>query len=189
MMTIHFPVSRTALIDAFLRAGAGNTSVRDASARITLNKSVLTISSIGGSEELDVESSAIFDSGEVVLNTAKIAKNVPQEDPVFVQLEQEALKIGSLRIRLHPAEQKRPRDEAQRLAAAAKILASYHVSESDLDCLVGKESSDFTVQEQPLIDTIAKAWALLAPMGISPYDLKLLINDKIRRSWTHSSKK
>jgi hypothetical protein len=191
-MPIVFEASRRALARALFIAGAGNTKTRKASTRITLAESVLTITSIGGSHGFQVESLETFDSGFVTLNAAKLALNLPDDDPLPIRLDARTLQIASHRVRFRPSPESEPsNDDAGRVAAAAKILASHRVDECDVALLAIEarhRPSRFTFQEQPLIDVIANAWSLLAPLGITPDDLKLLMNEKLRTSWTDSAK-
>ena len=77
------------------------------------------------------------------------------------------------------------KEKQRRISRAAQVLEPYFVNASDLNVLCGSESH-FPEGEQALTDRIAKAWAALAPYGVSPDDLKKLISENLKNAWRRS---
>ena len=77
------------------------------------------------------------------------------------------------------------KEKQRRISRAAQVLEPYFVNASDLNVLCGSESH-FAEGEQALTDRIAKAWAELAPYGVSPDDMKKLISENLKNAWRRS---
>jgi len=73
--------------------------------------------------------------------------------------------------------------------AAARILHHYGVSPAHLRKLCDEHAADgsrkFSESDGVTIGQIAKAWQLLAPLGVEPDELKALMDDCLRNAWRH----
>jgi hypothetical protein len=78
-------------------------------------------------------------------------------------------------------------DEKAIISEATNILKPLRISRDDLEKLVSqtraKGTSTYSIQEKKMISIIAKAWAILAPLGIEPADIRRLADDAVRNAW------
>jgi hypothetical protein len=78
-------------------------------------------------------------------------------------------------------------DEEGLIGEAVKILKPLRIKREELENLVSetraKGPSHWSVQEKKMIGIIAKAWALLAPLGIEPADIRRLADSAVRNAW------
>ena len=78
-------------------------------------------------------------------------------------------------------------DEKAIISEATRILKPLRISRDDLEKLVSqtrvKGTSHYSIQEKKMISIIAKAWAILAPLGIEPADIRRLADDAVRNAW------
>jgi hypothetical protein len=70
---------------------------------------------------------------------------------------------------------------------AARILKPLRITKWDLALLVvearGKGKPSWSEEDKKMIAMIAKAWMLLAPLGVETADLRRLVNDAVRNAW------
>ncbi len=72
------------------------------------------------------------------------------------------------------------------IAEAAKILTLVHIKKSDLEELVltnRARPQPHSARDKKMISIIAKAWQLLAPLGIETSDIKNLADNAVRNAW------
>jgi hypothetical protein len=78
-------------------------------------------------------------------------------------------------------------DEHISIAEAARILKPLLVKQSDLEAVVAdaraRGTPSWSEEEKKMIAIIAKAWALLAPLGVEPADIRRLVNNAVRNAW------
>lgn len=180
-------VSRKALVEALrFISSAGNRAVAGP-ATLRVHSGTLTLERAGHSQEVPVEGDADFDA-QFELAYAAFASKLPEQDPLEIAFDGMHLSFGRYR---HPARvtgmhdpldavAARVRD--RRIARAVKVLAPYGVHAGDVEPLCGTQSQ-FTEGEQALTDRVAKAWAELAPYGVSPESLKEVISKKVKNAW------
>jgi hypothetical protein len=93
-----------------------------------------------------------------------------------------------------PAEPSRQRfqtspviDENISIAEAVRILKPLLVKPSDLEAVVvdarARGTPSWSEDEKKMIALIAKAWVLLAPMGVETSDIRRLVNNAVRNAW------
>ena len=93
-----------------------------------------------------------------------------------------------------PAEPSRQRfqtspfvDENISIAEAGRILKPLFVKQSDLEAVVvearARGTPSWSEEEKKMIAIIAKAWVLLAPMGVETSDIRRLVNNAVRNAW------
>jgi len=79
----------------------------------------------------------------------------------------------------------------RRVAAAAVRMKSLGVSEDAIHRLcvrrIREGKRTFSPAEKRLLDRIAKAWMEVAILGVTPDDLKTLVNDAVRNAWKKSN--
>jgi hypothetical protein len=124
----------------------------------------------------------------------RLAKNMPAGDPIHLRVDAGRLYANRYSERcswtsedspLHP---KAPAlDEKALVLEAAKILKPLRINREDLEKLVSetraKGPSHWSHQEKKMISIVARAWALLAPLGIEPADIRRLADDAVRNAW------
>jgi hypothetical protein len=78
-------------------------------------------------------------------------------------------------------------DEKALVLEAAKILKPLRINREDLEKLVSETRargvSRWSHQEKKMISIVAKAWTLLAPLGIEPADIRRLADNAVRNAW------
>jgi hypothetical protein len=87
-----------------------------------------------------------------------------------------------------PIDPKIPKpDERRLILEAARILKPLLITKSDLDALVSETRAKATVswfeQEKKMITIVAKAWVLLAPLGVETSDIRRLVDKAVRDAW------
>jgi len=124
----------------------------------------------------------------------RLAKRLPAGDPIHMRVDAGRLYANRYsepcawtpRAQPIPAEPP-PIDENFLILEAARILKPLRVRSSDLEDLVSEARSrgaaSWAVDEKKIIALVAKAWALLAPVGVETADLRRLVNDAVRNAW------
>ncbi len=130
----------------------------------------------------------------------RMAKKMPEGEPIRLRVAEGRIYANrysetcAFAAREHPLiTQTPPFDERRLILAAAKILKPLHVTLSDLDGIVSDartkgtlswlQESSSSPEEQKMIAIIAKAWVLLAPLGVEGAGLRRLIDKTVRNAW------
>lgn len=177
--------ARTDFVEAlrlisFPRSQAGPATLRVRSALATLERA-------GQCQEIPVEGNAAFEA-QFDLDFDKLAHLLPVDDPL--ELGFDGTHISFSRYR-HPAmcpstedplDAIAEKEKRGRIVRAAQMLEPYFIKPEELEKVCGTHSL-FSEVEQPLTERIAKAWAELAPYGVSPDNLKVLISEKLKNAW------
>ena len=75
----------------------------------------------------------------------------------------------------------------QLILEAARILKPLLITKWDLVALVvearARGTASWSEEDKKMIAIIAKAWVLLAPLGVETADLRRLVNDAVRNAW------
>ena len=78
-------------------------------------------------------------------------------------------------------------DEARLIREAARILRPLRVGAEELETLVAETHVNGpvspTAEERKFLSIIAKAWVLLAPLGVETDDLRQLVDNAVRNAW------
>jgi hypothetical protein len=124
----------------------------------------------------------------------RLAKNMPAGNPIRLHVEEGRLYTNRYSQRcswtsvdspLHP--EVPGLDEKAVILEAAKILKPLRINREDIEKLVSETrargTSRWFIQEKKMISIIAKAWALLAPLGIEPADIRRLSDNAVRDAW------
>ena len=126
----------------------------------------------------------------------RLAKNMPAGDPVLLHVNVEENRLYTNRYSercswttvdspFHP--EVPGLDVKAVISEAAEILKPLLINREDLEKLVSEThaqgASTWTPQEKKMITIIAKAWALLAPLGIAPADIRRLADNAVRNAW------
>jgi hypothetical protein len=124
----------------------------------------------------------------------RLAKNMPAGDPIRLRVHEgrlyanrysERCSLTSQDSLLHP--EVPGMDEKAVILEAAKILKPLRINREALEKLVSETrvrgASPWSIQETRMISIIAKAWALLAPLGIEPADIRRLSDIAVRDGW------
>jgi hypothetical protein len=131
-----------------------------------------------------------------------LAKRMPAGDPIHLRVEagrlhanrySESCSLVPIEPPL-PAEPSRERFQASpviddniSIAEAARILKPLFVKQSDLEAVVvearARGTPSWSEEEKRMIAIIAKAWVLLAPMGVETSDIRRLVNNAVRNAW------
>jgi hypothetical protein len=126
----------------------------------------------------------------------KMNRLLPTGNPLVLRVEKKHFYINTFGVPCHEVAKKKkppsaiePSPEGLRsIGQAAKLLEPFHVTAQDVIELVKKARSagppSWTADETKMIATVAKAWALLAPLGIETSDLRTLIDNAVRNGFT-----
>jgi hypothetical protein len=129
----------------------------------------------------------------------KMNRLLPAGNPLVLRVEKKHFYINSFGVPCHEvAKKKMPapsmveplREVLRSIGQAAKLLEPFHVTAQDVIELVKKAQSagspSWTTDETKMIATVAKAWALLAPLGVETSDLRSLIDEAVRNGFTRT---
>jgi hypothetical protein len=121
----------------------------------------------------------------------RLAKNMPAGDPVHLRVEEGRLYANRYsepctRTALkQPINPKSPQSDA--ILEAARVLKPLLITKWDLMALVvearERGAPSWSEEDKKMIAIIAKAWVLLAPLGVETADLRRLVNDAVRNAW------
>ncbi len=124
----------------------------------------------------------------------RLAKHMPAGNPIRLRAEAGRLYANkySEPCAWTPREQPAaaeppPIDEDLLIAEAARILKPLRVRRSQLEKLISdahtREAATWPAEEKKMIAIVAKAWVVLAPLGVETADLRQLVNDAVRNAW------
>jgi hypothetical protein len=131
----------------------------------------------------------------------KLNRLLPAGNPLVLRVEKKHFYINSFGVPCHEVEKKRApasskvepsRETLRSIGQAAKLLEPFHVTAQDVIELVKKTRCagppSWTADETKMIATVAKAWIVLAPLGVETSDLRSLIDNAVRNAFTRKSK-
>jgi len=124
----------------------------------------------------------------------RLAKSMPVGDPIRLRVDEGRLYANRYSERCSLTSQDSPLhpevpelDDKVVIFEAAKILKPLRINREGLEHLVSETrargASPWSIQEKKMISVIAKAWALLAPLGIEPADIRRLADNAVRNAW------
>ena len=124
----------------------------------------------------------------------RLAKSMPAGDPVHLRVDHGRIYVNRYSepcawtpadYALNPEVHKV--DEKQRILEAARILKPLLINRSDLEELVSearaKGTASWSAEEKKMIAIVAKAWELLAPLGVETPDIRRLVDRAVRNAW------
>lgn len=126
----------------------------------------------------------------------KMNRLLPAGNPLVLRVEKKHFYINTFGVPCREvAKKKTPspsaiepsREVLRSIGQAAKLLEPFHVTTQDVIELVNKSQAagppSWTADETKMIAIVAKAWALLAPLGIETSDLRSLIDNAVRNGF------
>lgn len=124
----------------------------------------------------------------------RLAKRMPAGDPIHLRVDAGRLYANrySEPCAWTPKEQPAPAepppiDENLLILEAARILQPLRITSSHLEELVSevraRGTASWSVEEKKMIALVAKAWVLLAPMGVETSDIRRLVGEAVRNAW------
>ena len=121
----------------------------------------------------------------------RLAKSMPAGDPVCLRVEEgrlyanrysEPCERSAVKQPLNPEV---PRED--KILEAARILKPLRITKWDLAALVveagARGTPSWSEEDKKMMAMIAKAWVLLAPLGVEMADLRRLVDDVVRNAW------
>jgi len=121
----------------------------------------------------------------------RLARSVPAGDPVRLRVDEGRLYANrysepcSWTAVEQPINPKRP--QLDEILEAARILKPLLIKRSDIETMVAEAGArgtpSWSEEEKKMIAIIAKAWVLLAPMGVGTSDIRRLVNNAVRNAW------
>jgi len=124
----------------------------------------------------------------------RMVKRLPSGDPVHLRVEARSLFVKrysqtcafAATEHVVSNELSEP-DETRLIMEAARILKPLRIGAEDLKKLVSEAHvngpASWSVEEKRMISIIAKAWVLLAPLGVETSDIRRLVNKVVRDAW------
>jgi hypothetical protein len=121
----------------------------------------------------------------------RLAKNMPAGDPVRLRVEEGRLYANRYSEPCTRTAVKQPINpkgpQSDKILEAARILKPLLITKWDLAALVVEASArgtpSWSEEDKKMIAMVAKAWVLLAPLGVETADLRRLVNDAVRNAW------
>ena len=124
----------------------------------------------------------------------RLAKRMPAGDPIRLRVDARRLYANrySEPCAWTPREQPAPAepptvDEDLAILEAARILEPLRIRRSHLEELVSevraRGTASWSGEEKKLIAITAKAWVLLAPLGVETSDIRRLVDKAVRNAW------
>ena len=124
----------------------------------------------------------------------RLAQRMPPGDPVRLQIREGRIYLErySEPCAFTPTEPSAdsmgPQVNEERLILeAARILKPLRIKRSDLEELVAgaraKGTATWSTDEKRMTAIVAKAWVLLAPLGIETADIRRLMEKTVRNAW------
>lgn len=118
---------------------------------------------------------------------------LPQTNPIRLRVQDGRFLTNSFsipcRFRLphrSNASKLAPQREKQRIERAAKILAPFFIRTEDIEALVTEAimfgESRWQPEQSAMINATAKAWTVLAPLGVEIDDIRVLMEESIRHA-------
>jgi hypothetical protein len=121
----------------------------------------------------------------------RLAKNMPAGDPVRLRVEEGRLYANRYSEPCTGTAVKQPINpegpQLDKILEAARILKPLLITKWDLFALIvearARGPASWSEEGKKMIAIVAKAWALLPPLGVETADLRRLVNDAVRNAW------
>jgi len=73
------------------------------------------------------------------------------------------------------------------MVEAARILKPLRLKQADVEKMVAEArargTATWAVHDKKMLEIVAKAWKLLAPLGVETGDIRRFVDDVIRNAW------
>jgi hypothetical protein len=123
----------------------------------------------------------------------RLAKRLPAGDPIRLRVEDERVYVNRYSepcstASSHPAADiAADIDEQPLILEAAQILKPLRLTRADLAAAVAaaraRGPASWRAEDRKMTAQIAKAWILLAPLGVETADLRRLVDQTVRDAW------
>jgi hypothetical protein len=124
----------------------------------------------------------------------RLAKRMPTGDPIHLRVDAGRLYANrysepcAWTPREQPVLAEPPTiDENLLILEASRILRPLRIRRSHLEELVSEArargTASWSEEEKKMIAIVAKAWVLLAPLGVETSDLRRLVDQAVRNAW------
>ncbi|MGI8746659.1 MAG: hypothetical protein ACR2NN_29610 [Bryobacteraceae bacterium] len=124
----------------------------------------------------------------------RLARRMPPGDPLRLQIKENRIYLErysepcALTPTTIPVNADLPQiDETGLIEEAAKVLKPLLIKRSDLEELVAKArtkgAAPWSTDEKRMTSIVAKAWVLLAPLGVETTDIRTLVDKAVRNAW------
>jgi hypothetical protein len=132
-----------------------------------------------------------------VLWVRVLAKKMPAGDPIRLRVQDGKLYTNAFAVRcafsleeLPPILEPPKTDERRLIVEAAEILKPLRLSKDDVEKLVtearARGNATWTHHDKKMIEVVARAWKLLAPLGVETSDIRRCVDDAVRNAWKRS---
>ena len=124
----------------------------------------------------------------------RLARKMPPGDPLRLQIKEDRIYLErysepcALTPTAIPANPDHNQiDEKGLIEEAAKVLKPLLIKKSDLEELVAEArvegAASWSTHEKKMTSIVAKAWVILAPLGIETTDIRRLVDKAVRSAW------
>ena len=124
----------------------------------------------------------------------RLSRRMPPGDPLRLEIKEDRIYLErysepcALTPKAIPANPDLPQiDQKGLIEEAAKVLKPLLIKRSDLEELVAearaKGAVPWSIDEKRMTSIIAKAWVLLAPLGVDTTDIRRLVDKAVRNAW------
>lgn len=126
-----------------------------------------------------------------------LAKEMPAGDPIHLRVHDGRLYANAFSVRcafnlegLPPIPEPLEPDEQPFILEAAKILKPLRLSQKNVEKMVAEArargNATWTHHDKKMIEVVARAWKLLAPLGVETSDIRRCVDDAVRNAWKRS---
>ena len=127
--------------------------------------------------------------------TKTLADRPIQRSPLEVSVEEGRLNVGNFSVPCHtgPAPEDLDENMAHRISEALHILKKYRMTKETIAALVARGDPEYAAlwsgANEVMVERIANAWKVLAPLGVDPRAIRELIDDTVRHAFRAAAKK
>lgn len=123
-----------------------------------------------------------------------LAKKMPSGDPIRLRVQNERLYANSFSVQcaltlegLPAVPEPQEPDEKPLILEAARILKPLRLSQDNVEKMVAEARARGNVtwfhHDKKMIEIVAKAWKLLAPLGVETGDIRRFVDEVVRNAW------
>jgi hypothetical protein len=124
----------------------------------------------------------------------RLSRRMPPGDPLRLEIKEDRIYLErysepcALTPTAIPANPDRHQiDEKGLIEEAAKVLKPLLIKRSDLEELIAearaKGATPWSTDEKKMTSIVAKAWVILAPLGVDTTDIRRLVDKAVRNAW------
>jgi len=123
-----------------------------------------------------------------------LAKKMPAGDPIRLRVQDGKLYTNAFAVRcalsleeLSPVSERPEPDERRLIGQAAEILKPLRLSQENVEKMVAEAhargNATWFHHDKKMIEIVARAWRLLAPLGVETGDIRRFVDDVVRNAW------